>query len=43
VPFDRFPWITLGIIVVGLVYALILNARDRTLADRIGSVVADAD
>lgn len=43
VPFDRFPWITLGILVAGLGYALILNARDRTLASRIGSVVADAD
>ncbi len=42
-PFDRFPWVTLGIIVVGLIYALILNARDRTLGDRIGSIVADAD
>jgi amino acid transporter len=42
-PFNIFPYITLGIIVVALVYALILNARDRTLATRIGSVVADAD
>ncbi len=42
-PFDRFPWIALGIIVVGVGYALILNRRDRTLADRIGSVVADVD
>jgi len=40
-PFDRFPLVTLGIIVVGLVYALILNARDRTLGQRIGSIVAD--
>jgi hypothetical protein len=35
--------VTLGIIVAGLIYALILNWRDRTLADRIGSIVADAD
>ena len=42
-PFDRFPWITLGLIAAGLLYALILNQRDRTLASRIGSVVADAD
>jgi amino acid transporter len=40
-PFDRFPFVTLGIIVVGLIYALILNARDRTLGARIGSIVAD--
>jgi amino acid transporter len=40
-PFDRFPLVTLGIIVAGLIYALILNARDRTLGARIGSIVAD--
>lgn len=42
-PFDVFPYITAAIIVVALVYGAILNARDRTLADRIGSIVADAD
>lgn len=42
-PFSRFPLITLGIILVGLIYAFVLNARDRTLGDRIGSIVADAD
>ncbi len=42
-PFDVFPYISLAIIVVALIYALVLNARDRTLAERIGSVVADAD
>jgi len=42
-PFDRFPWISLAIIVVALIYALILNSRDRTLAQRVGSIVADAD
>ncbi|MGO9501383.1 MAG: APC family permease [Streptosporangiaceae bacterium] len=42
-PFDIFPYITLAIMVVAVVYALILNARDRTLATRIGSIVADAD
>ncbi|HVB43536.1 MAG TPA: APC family permease [Streptosporangiaceae bacterium] len=42
-PFDRFPWVTLGLIIVGLVYALILNLTDRTLGQRIGSIVADAD
>jgi amino acid transporter len=41
-PFDRFPWVTGAIIVVGLIYALILNWRDRTLGERIGSIVADA-
>jgi amino acid transporter len=42
-PYDRFPWISLGLIVVAVIYALILNARDHTLADRVGSIVADAD
>lgn len=42
-PFDRFPWVTLAIIVAGLIYALVLNAMDHSLADRIGSIVADAD
>ena len=42
-PFDTYPYISLAIIVVAVVYALILNARDRTLATRIGSIVADLD
>lgn len=42
-PFNLFPWIALAVIVVAVVYALILNARDHTLADRVGSIVADAD
>ena len=42
-PFDLYPYISLAIIVVAVAYALILNARDRTLATRIGSIVADAD
>jgi amino acid transporter len=42
-PFSYYPYVTLAIIVAGLVYAAILNQRDRTLADRVGSIVADAD
>jgi amino acid transporter len=42
-PFSVFPWVSLGVIVVALIYAFILNARDRTLADRVGSIVADAE
>jgi len=41
-PFDRFPLVTAAIIVVGLAYALVLNWRDRTVGERIGSIVADA-
>src|SRR5207302_226087 len=41
VPFNYFPWISLGIIVLALIYAVILSRRDPTLGDRVGSIVAD--
>jgi len=40
-PYDRFPLIALAVIVIAVVYAVSLNARDATLADRVGSLVAD--
>jgi amino acid transporter/signal transduction histidine kinase len=40
-PYDWFPYIALAVIVVAVVYAVILNARDATLADRVGSLIAD--
>ncbi len=42
-PFDRYPYVALGVLAVAAVYAAVLNRRDRTLGARIGSVVADAD
>lgn len=42
-PFNSYPYIALGVLVVAAVYGAYLNARDRTLGDRIGSVIADAD
>jgi amino acid transporter len=42
-PFNVFPWISLAVIVVAVGYALVLNARDRTLGERVGSIIADAD
>ncbi len=42
-PFDRYPYVALGVVVVAAIYAAVLNARDRTLGERIGSVIADAD
>jgi amino acid transporter len=42
-PFNIFPWIALGIIIVALIYAFILSRRDPTLADRVGSIVADRE
>lgn len=42
-PFNYFPWISLAIIVVALVYAFILSRRDPTLGDRVGSIIADRE
>jgi amino acid transporter len=42
-PFDTFPVISAIVLVVSLVYAFVLNARDRTLGDRVGSIIADVD
>ncbi len=40
-PYDLFPYVALAVIVVAVAYAVLLNARDKTLADRVGSLVAD--
>jgi amino acid transporter/signal transduction histidine kinase len=40
-PYDWFPYISLAVIVAAVTYAVWLNARDKTLADRVGSFVAD--
>jgi len=42
-PVNLFPWISLGIVVVALIYAAILTRRDRTLGDRVGSIIADQE
>jgi amino acid transporter len=42
-PFNLFPWISLAIIVLALIYAAILSRRDPTLGDRVGSIVADRE
>ena len=42
-PFNYFPWIALGIIILALIYAVILTLRDRTIGDRVGSIVADRE
>ena len=42
-PFNIFPWISLGIIVLAVIYAFILSRRDPTLGDRVGSIVADRE
>lgn len=42
-PFNLFPWISLVIIILALIYAIILSRRDPTLGDRVGSIVADRE
>jgi hypothetical protein len=42
-PFSHYPLIAAGVVVVALIYGAIMYARDRTLGERVGSVVADAD
>ncbi len=42
-PYNLFPWIGLGIVILALIYAVILSRRDPTLGDRVGSIVADRE
>ncbi|HWD64575.1 MAG TPA: APC family permease [Solirubrobacteraceae bacterium] len=42
-PFDRYPLIAAGVVVVALIWGGIAFARDRSLGERVGSIVADAD
>jgi amino acid transporter len=40
-PYDWFPYMALGIVVVSVIYATLLTRRDRGLGDRVGSIIAD--
>jgi amino acid transporter len=40
-PYDWFPYAALGIVIISVIYALILNSRDPGLGDRVGSIIAD--
>jgi amino acid transporter len=40
-PFNIFPWIALGVLVVSLVYGIVMTRLSPGLADRIGAYVAD--
>lgn len=42
-PFNIYPWVALGVIVVALIYAIIISRRDPTLGDRVGSIIADRE
>ena len=40
-PYDWFPYLALGIVVLAAIYGVILNLRDPGLKDRVGSIIAD--
>ena len=40
-PYSWFPYAGLGVLVLAVVYAVLLNRSDPGLADRVGSIVAD--
>lgn len=40
-PYDWYPYIALGVILLAAVYSVILVRRDPTLGDRVGSILAD--
>ncbi len=40
-PYNWFPWVGLGLIVVSVVYSIWLVRRDPGLGDRVGSIIAD--
>jgi amino acid transporter len=42
-PFDRYPLIAAGVVVVALICGAIAFGRDRRLGERVGSIVADTD
>ncbi len=42
-PFSHYPVIAGGVIVAALIWAAIVYSRDRTIGERVGSIVADSD
>src|SRR6516162_6302401 len=40
-PYNWFPWVGLGLILVSIVYSIWLVSRDPGLGDRVGSIIAD--
>ena len=40
-PYDWFPYLALGIVVVSVIYSIVLTRRDPGLGDRVGSIIAD--
>ena len=42
-PFNSYVWIALGIVVAALLWGAFVYSRDRTIGERVGSIVADAE
>jgi amino acid transporter len=42
-PFDKYPLIAAGVVIAALIWGAVAYGRDRTLGERVGSIVADAD
>ncbi|MBJ7608197.1 MAG: APC family permease [Candidatus Dormibacteraeota bacterium] len=42
-PYKYFPLVAAAVLLVALVYAAVMTARDRSLGERIGSIIADHD
>lgn len=42
-PFDRYPLIAAGVVVAALIWGAVVYGRDRTIGERVGSIVADSD
>jgi len=42
-PFNIYPYLALGLLVISLIYGAILAKRDPDLVQRIGSYVADEE
>ncbi len=40
-PYDWFPYVALGVLVVSIIYSVWLVKRDPGLGDRVGSIIAD--
>ena len=40
-PYNWFPWVAVGLIVVFILYSIVLVRRDPGLGDRVGSIIAD--
>ena len=40
-PYNWFPWVGLGLVVVFILYSIWLVRRDPGLGDRVGSIIAD--